>query len=153
MQGRTVFCWILLHFFVYFFGSSTTRRIKIARFSNGIFSVFSNDKNKNYDTIWSTWEFAKNREQPELCSSIRLEVRLFQSKDVKRWVGKRVGKRFHQSPSKMNSSMHDDLHLLNSIKNGKESKSITCLWNWPKNESYFMILLIFFYFLYLYIHF
>jgi len=29
----------------------TTRRIKIARFSNGIFSIFSNDKNKNYNTI------------------------------------------------------------------------------------------------------
>jgi len=53
----------------------------------------------------------------------------------------------------MNGSMHDDLHLLNSIKNGKESKSITCLWNRQKNESYFMILLIFFYFLYSYNHF
>ena len=62
-------------------------------------------------------------------------------------------KRFNQSPSRMKGSMHDDLHLLNSIKNGKESKSITCLWNRQKNESYFMILLIFFYFLYLYIHF
>ena len=41
-------------------------------------------------------------------------------------------KRFNQSPSRMKGSMHDDLHLLNSIKNGKESKSITCLWNRQK---------------------
>ena len=27
--------------------------------SKGVFSVFSNDKNKNYDTIRSAWEFAK----------------------------------------------------------------------------------------------
>ena len=73
----------------------TTRRIKIARFSIGIFSVFSNDKNKNYDTIWSAWEFAKNREQPEVYGLIRLEVMLLQSKDIKRWVVKRVWKKIH----------------------------------------------------------
>ena len=75
--------------------STTTRRIKIARFSNGIFSVFSNDKYKKYNTIWSAWEFSKNREQPEVCSSIRLEVTPFQSKDNKRRVVKRDWKKIH----------------------------------------------------------
>ena len=32
------------------------------------FSVFSNDKNENYDTIQSAREFARNREQLEVCS-------------------------------------------------------------------------------------
>ena len=73
----------------------TTRRIKIARFSNAVFSVFSNDKNKNYNTIWSAWEFSKNWEQQEVCSLICLEVMLFQSKDNKRWVVKRVWKKIH----------------------------------------------------------
>ena len=77
---------------------TTTRRIKIARFSIGIFSVFSNDKNKNYDTIWSAWEFAKNREQPEVYGLISLEVMLFQNKVINRWVVKKVWKRFIQSP-------------------------------------------------------
>ena len=45
--------------------------------SKGVFSVFSNDKNKNYDTIRSAWEFAKNQEQPQVCRSIRLGVTLF----------------------------------------------------------------------------
>ena len=45
--------------------------------SKGVFSVFSNDKNKNYDTIQSAWEFAKNQEQPQVCRSIRLGVTLF----------------------------------------------------------------------------
>ncbi len=45
--------------------------------SKGVFSVFSNDKNKNYDTVRSVWEFAKNQEQPQVCSLIRLEVTLF----------------------------------------------------------------------------
>ena len=43
----------------------------------GVFSVFSNDENKNYDIIQSAWEFARNQEQPEVCSSIRLGVILF----------------------------------------------------------------------------
>ena len=43
----------------------------------GVFPVFSNDKNKNYDTIRSAWEFARNQEQPEFGSSIRLGVILF----------------------------------------------------------------------------
>ena len=42
----------------------------------GVFSVFSNDKNKNYDTIQSAWEFSKNQEQPQVCRSIRLGVTL-----------------------------------------------------------------------------
>ena len=45
--------------------------------SKGVFSVFSNDKNKNYDTIRSVWEFSKNQDQPEVCSSICLEITLF----------------------------------------------------------------------------
>ena len=45
--------------------------------SKGVFSVFSNDKNKNYDTIRSAWEFSKNPEQPQVCRSIRLGVTLF----------------------------------------------------------------------------
>ena len=44
--------------------------------SNRVFSVFLNDKNKNYDTVRSAWEFATNRDQPEVCSFIRLEVTL-----------------------------------------------------------------------------
>ena len=52
--------------------------------SKGVFSVFSNDKSKNYDTISSVWEFAKNLEQPQVCRLIRLEVTLFQSEDGKR---------------------------------------------------------------------
>ena len=120
---------------IYYLGSSTTGRIKIARFSNGIFSVFSNDKYKKYNTIWSAWEFSKNREQPEVCSSIRLEVMLFQSKDNKRRVVKKSEKIFIQSPFRMNGNVQDDLHLLNSIKNGEKSKSITCLWNQQKTES------------------
>ena len=109
--------------------TNTTRRIKIARFSIGIFSVFSNDKTKNYNTIWSAWEFSKNREQPEVYGLIRLEVMLFQSKDNKRRVVKKSEKRFIQSPSGMNANMQDNLHLLHSTKNGEESKSIPCLWN------------------------
>ncbi len=35
----------------------------------------------------------------------------------------------------MNGNVQDDLHLLNSIKNGEEGKSITCLWNQQKIES------------------
>ena len=27
---------------------------------NGFFSVYSNNKNKNYDTVQSAWEFATN---------------------------------------------------------------------------------------------
>ncbi len=82
------------------------------------------------------------------CEEIIDQVRM--SKDE--WE-KGSEKRFNQSLSRMNGSMHDDLHLLNSIKNGKESKSLACLWNWQKNESYFMILPVFFYFLYLRSHF
>ena len=63
--------------------------------SNGVFSVVSNDKNKNYDTIQSAWEFSWNREQPEVCSFIRLEVMLFQSEDNKRGAAKRVWKKIH----------------------------------------------------------
>ena len=56
--------------------------------SKGVFSVFSNGKSKNYDTIWSGWEFAKNLEQPQVCRLIRLEVTVFQSEDGKRWAAK-----------------------------------------------------------------
>ena len=44
--------------------------------SKGVFSVFSNDKNKNYDTIGSAWEFSKNQEQPQVSRLIRLEATL-----------------------------------------------------------------------------
>ena len=44
--------------------------------SKGGFSVVSNDKNKNYDTIRSAWEFAKNQEQPQVSRLIRLEATL-----------------------------------------------------------------------------
>ena len=44
--------------------------------SKGVFSVFSNDKNKNYDTLRSAWEFAKNQEQPQVSRLIRLEATL-----------------------------------------------------------------------------
>ena len=140
-------------FIIQWENTHTTRRIKIARFSNGVFSVFSNDKNKNYDTIWSACEFARNREQPEVCSLIRLEVTLILSKDDKRWVAKRVWKRFIQSPSRMNGNAHADLPLLKSTRNGKESNSITYLWNQQKNGPKFMIMLIFLHFFYLYSHF
>ena len=52
--------------------------------SKGVFSVFSNDKIKNHDTVQSAWEFARSQEQPEVSSLIRLVVVLFQSEDGKR---------------------------------------------------------------------
>ena len=44
----------------------------------------------------------------------------------------------------MNSNAQEEMPLLKSGKNGKESLSITCLWNQQKNGPYFKILLIFF---------
>ena len=49
-----------------------------------VFSFFSNDKSKNYDTVQSAWEFAKNQEQPQVCRLIRLEVTLILSENGKR---------------------------------------------------------------------
>ncbi len=48
----------------------------------------------------------------------------------------------------MNGNAQDDLPLLKSTRNGKESNSITCLWNQQKNGPKFMIMLIFLYFFY-----
>ena len=59
------------------------------------FSVFWNDEIKDYDTIRSAWEFARNQEQLEVFSSIRLEVMLFQSEDGKKRGAKRVWKSIH----------------------------------------------------------
>ena len=68
-------------------------------------------------------------------------------------------KRFNQSPSRMKGSMHDDLHLLNSIKNRKEKslskvfqKSITCLWNQLKKRILIHDFAHLFRFFYLYSH-
>ena len=63
--------------------------------SNGVFYVVSNDKNKNYDTIQSAWEFSTNWEQAEVCSFIRLEATQLQSEDDKRWAAKRLWKKIH----------------------------------------------------------
>ena len=67
----------------------------MGRDSNRVFSVFLNDKNKNYDTIRSAWEFATNWDQPEVCSFIRLEVTLLQSEDDKRQAANMVWKKVH----------------------------------------------------------
>ena len=83
--------WKTLGFYDLPLGADKTRHA-----SNGVFSVVSNDKNKNYDTIQSAWEFSWNREQPEVCSFIRLEVMLFQSEDIKRGAAKRVRKKIHR---------------------------------------------------------
>ena len=52
----------------------------------------------------------------------------------KKGLKKGSEKRSIQSPSGMNGNVLDGLHLLNSIKNGKESKSFPFLWNQQKKR-------------------
>ena len=61
-------------------------------------------------------------------------------------------KNYIQSPSGMNDNVLDDLHLLNSIKNGKESTSFTFLWNQHEKNLNSWFCSFFFHF-YLYSHF
>ena len=44
--------------------------------SDGIFTNLSNDKYNKYSTVGNVFEFASNRQQPQVCSFIRLEVML-----------------------------------------------------------------------------
>ena len=46
-------------------------------------------------------------------------------------------KRFIQSPSRLNTNAQKDLPLLKCTKNGEESMSVTCLWNWQKKQTLF----------------
>ena len=66
----------ITHDFIHTFFAIPLGADKMGHISNWVFSVFLNDKNKNYDTVRSAWEFATNRDQPEVCSFIRLEVTL-----------------------------------------------------------------------------
>ena len=56
--------------------SFTTGADKTHNASKRVFSVFSKDENKKYDTIRSAWEFSKNQEQPQVSRLIRLEATL-----------------------------------------------------------------------------